>query len=377
MLFLVVQVFNLKSQITDLQESSEQANKAATYITDFGTDLNEIRELLLLPTKNYSFVEENSSDEATEEDSVISDMFSYIDQIKISREVTDKTEWLDEYFASAETQTILTTNGLTQQAGTYSVQDSASRTLYTITVSDEDAEFYMIDYYGEQIEVGEDVTQTFETRMANLTTLTEKIAMLDQARADISRMLYQEGVVYNALMAKGMWAELEEETASSYEYNIVNQDQTKLATIDLSKYSSGQPAFSWWDLSTGEALPLDFNETEIVDFINELDSRTYLEKKIADNREKLESLLQDPAFASVLEENSITMSTAREDDAGIYYDLTDVDGNVLSTIYIDKNTGKVMVTNGGETLELMAAVSKDESKKKLWICLKPFRSMLI
>lgn len=371
MLFLVVQVFNLKNQVSDLKESSEQANKAATYITDFGTDLNEIRELLLLPTKNYSFTEENSSSDETEEDSVIADMFTYIDQLKISKKITANMQILDEYFASAETQALLMANGLTQQAGTYSVQDTAGRVLYTITISDEDGEFYMIDYYGVQIEAGEDIIQTFETQIANISSLTDKIAMLDQARADISDMLYQEGAIYDALMEKGMWAELEEETDSSYEYYIVNQDQAKLATINLSKYSEGAPAFSWWDLSTGEALHPDFNEAEIIDFINELDSRTYLEKKIADNREKLESLLQDPAFASILEENSITMSGAREDDTGIYYDLTDVDGNILSTIYIDKNTGKVMVTNGGETIELMAAVSKDDTKKKIWICLKP------
>ena len=70
------------------------------------------------------------------------------------------------------------------------------------------------------------------------------------------------------------------------------------------------------------------------------------------------------------------MSEAREDDDGIYYDLTDVEGTVLSTIYVDKNTGKVMVTNGESDLELMAAVQQEESKKKLWICLMRSQSMM-
>jgi len=380
--FLVWQVFYLRAEIAEIREvTTEQtttATTAADFVIDFGTDLNEIRELLLLPTKSYTlFDAEDYVPEEEEEESVISDMFTYISQIGLSRTIEEKQAALDEYFALEETQTLLTDNDLTRLEDTYEIQDSSQRTLLTIAISEDDAQYTLTNHFDESIEITTSIESTLESEITNISTLTTRIDTLTAARSNIATILYESGEAGDALTLKGMWAEAEYDTDSAYEYYLVNQDQTRLASLTLSK--TDPETVTWLDLTTGESQPIDIDDATIATLIEPLDASTSLEQKITENREKLESLIADPAFLQALTDNEVQMAEAWEDDEGIYYDIKDLEDNTLSTIYIDKNTGKVMVRNAdaSETLELMAAVATDSSKKKLWICLKRSQSTVM
>jgi len=371
--FLVLQVFALKAEIAEIKETTDKAQEATGYIMDFGTDLNEIRELLLLPTENYATLNGDDIETEDEGDTVIEDMFAYVHQIGVSKTIEENTTQVDEYLSTEEIGTLLQEQGLSRADGEYEIKDALDRALLRVGVSEEDGAIYLQNYFDEDIEINGDLSVAFESEIANMSALTARIDVLDNARTELSSMLYESGDAYDALMEKGMKAEAEYDNGSSYDYYLVNQDQTRLATLTLAKASP--EVVTWSDLTTGDMAPVEIDAAVLAALIEPLDASTLLEQKVAENREKLESLLSDAAFTKALSENSVEMSEAREDDTGIYYDLLALDGSVLSTIYVDKHTGKVMVTNGETKLELMAAVQEAESKKKTLLCLKHSRNM--
>jgi len=372
--FLVLQVFALKAEIAEIKETTDKAQEATGYIMDFGTDLNEIRELLLLPTENYATLNGDDIETEDEGDTVIEDMFAYVHQIGVSKTIEENTTQVDEYLSTEEIGTLLQEQGLSRADGEYEIKDALDRALLRVGVSEEDGAIYLQNYFDEDIEINGDLSVAFESEIANMSALTARIDVLDNARTELSSMLYESGDAYDALMEKGMKAEAEYDNGSSYDYYLVNQDQTRLATLTLAKASP--EVVTWSDLTTGDMAPVEIDAAVLAALIEPLDASTLLEQKVAENREKLESLLSDAAFTKALSENSVEMSEAREDDTGIYYDLLALDGSVLSTIYVDKHTGKVMVTNGETKLELMAAVQEAESKKKTLLCLKHSRNMM-
>jgi len=372
--FLVLQVFALKAEIAEIKETTDKAQEATGYIMDFGTDLNEIRELLLLPTENYATLNGDDIETEDEGDTVIEDMFAYVHQIGVSKTIEENTTQVDEYLSTEEIGTLLQEQGLSRADGEYEIKDALDRALLRVGVSEEDGAIYLQNYFDEDIEINGDLSVAFESEIANMSALTGRIDVLDNARTELSSMLYESGDAYDALMEKGMKAEAEYDNGSSYDYYLVNQDQTRLATLTLAKASP--EVVTWSDLTTGDMAPVEIDAAVLAALIEPLDASTLLEQKVAENREKLESLLSDAAFTKALSENSVEMSEAREDDTGIYYDLLALDGSVLSTIYVDKHTGKVMVTNGETKLELMAAVQEAESKKKTLLCLKHSRNMM-
>ncbi len=372
--FLVWQVFAMKAEIAEIKETTERAQEATGYIVDFGTDLNEIRELLLLPTENYTlFGEEIESEDET--DSVIEDMFAYVDQIGVSRTIEQNTQVLDEYFTTYSVIDLLEEKGLTRPEDAYEIQDSQGRTLIIIEISEEDGSLSVTNYFGSEIDTESGITLTLNAEIEAIDDLIVLVDEFEVIKDDLETLLYVGGETYDTLTAKGMWAEAAYDAGEQFEYYLVNQDQIRLASLELSTAYGGR--LTWVNLMTGEEVaPITVDDATIAALIEPLDASTLLEQKVTENREKLESLLADEAFQKALSENNVQMSEAREDDDGIYYDLTDVEGTVLSTIYVDKNTGKVMVTNGESDLELMAAVQQEESKKKLWICLMRSQSMM-
>ncbi|HAU39862.1 TPA: hypothetical protein DCW56_02900 [Candidatus Peregrinibacteria bacterium] len=363
-----MQISALESQINDITQTTDQAFLATGYISDFGTDINEIRELLLLPTKDYSLIDEENT-ETDEEDEVITNMFKYISDVSDSIRASQVIFELDTFFNSAETKALLAEKGLSREEGNYLIKDASSIKIIEISVSD--SGYCNIEtYFGEVITTegtSAEAISEFENTINNLDSIKEKINKVESARATLKTILYESGAAHDALTAKGMWTDTETDGELSFDYNLVNQDQAVLATVSLSKED---PTFITWGTSGGEKQQMDIDAIKMAELINGLNSGTILENKIAENKTKMESLLQDAGFQTALLDNGLNMSSAREDDAGISYDITDSTGAVLSTVYVDKKTGKVMVktADGSSVMELISAVSDDFGKKKLWIC---------
>lgn len=369
-----VQISSIKGQITGVYDGNSQAinevGQAREFITEFGSDLNEIRNLLLLPTKSYSFEEvEESIEEA--EDTLFADVFTYISGLGNNIKYEENSTLLYDYFELEETEALLEENNFTslQEGETYKILNESLTTIYKLYV-DEEGNLVITNYFFESIEGLEEIS-------TNYSEIKEEIDKFEEVRSGLYDILYgDEGEVHDALYAQGMWFEGQYEGEEAFEYYLVTQDQDRLATINLSKV--GEPdKITWQNLVTDEMFPMEIDASEIAALINELDGRTSLEKEIDEAEEKLLDLLEDEAFLQALSDNSLTISQeARTEEFGIYFDIFDLDGNVLSTIYIDTRTGKVMVEADGVLQELLSAVADDDSsKKKLWICLKPFPHM--
>ena len=263
--FLVWQVFAMKAEIAEIKETTERAQEATGYIVDFGTDLNEIRELLLLPTENYTlFGEEIESEDET--DSVIEDMFAYVDQIGVSRTIEQNTQVLDEYFTTYSVIDLLEEKGLTRPEDAYEIQDSQGRTLIIIEISEEDGSLSVTNYFGSEIDTESGITLTLNAEIEAIDDLIVLVDEFEVIKDDLETLLYVGGETYDTLTAKGMWAEAAYDAGEQFEYYLVNQDQIRLASLELSTAYGGR--LTWVNLMTGEEVaPITVDDATIAALI--------------------------------------------------------------------------------------------------------------
>ncbi|EKD64305.1 MAG: cell envelope-related transcriptional attenuator [uncultured bacterium] len=372
LIFLILlntwQIFSVKNQLAETYQATDDAQQATSLIEEFANDLNEVRGVLLLPEKDYSLNEEEVT-EQTEEDPLISNLATYIADLAKSKEYSQKKSEMDAYFASETFKALLANNNLANPENTYNIQNANGLTIMSISLSS-DGVYGMEDYFGE-VELSENttsnLTSTIESTLANLQELTDRITTSESARTSLKNILYSAGTTYDAMRAKGISADNEIETDTGFSYDIINQDQSLLASIGLAK--DLPDAIMWYNASTGEKAHIAISQEELSAKIADLDGSTALQNDISDKKEKIESMLQDAGFLKILEESSLSIATAREDDNGIYYDITDDTGTLVKTIYIDKHSGKVMVSepDGTSSTELSAAVTDntDAQKKNL------------
>ncbi|MFA6528228.1 MAG: LCP family protein [Candidatus Gracilibacteria bacterium] len=358
------QIFSIKNQISDTYEITDKATQATNLIEEFANDLNEVRGVLLLPEKNYGLNEEEVTELAEEQDALISNLAQYLTNLASGKEYTQKQSDLETYFTSDTTKKLLEDNGLTRIENTYKIQNSSGTTIIEISLGT-DANYTIATYF-EQLELAEnttsELTTTFEALIAGLADLQAQITVIENAKNSLRAILYESGATYDAMRAKGISADNEVETDTGFSYDIINQDQSILANIGVDKAFADD--VMWYNASTGEKARILISQEDISAKVAELDGSTNLQKQITDQKEKIESMMTDAGFLQILADNKLSIAVAREDDAGIYYDIQDETGTIIKTIYIDKKSGKVMVSNpdGTDSAELSAAVMQDDTE---------------
>lgn len=363
-------IFSIKTQIGSIHRGNSQAiyevGQARDFITEFGTDLNEIRNLLLLPTKSYSFEE---VEEVTEEDSTLmADIFMYVSQIGTQKALEEKAAELEVYFSSQSTLDLLESKNLTITQE-YEIINDANITFLSFSITD-DGDYSITNYFAEPL-------ASIEEAMASLDDIMARFDEFEMTRGKLRTMLYVEGEAYEALYSRGMWSEAEYDIGEALEYYIVNHDQDRLAMISLSKLGQADlNEVTWYDYTADEMFPVAIDNTELASLINELNATTSMERKIAEQEEIIQDLLEDKGFQTALEDNNLKIADEpREEDTATYFDIYDLEDNLVVSIYIDHNTGKVMIaTPDGTTEELLAAIQDDTTKKKLSTCLTSFQS---
>lgn len=365
----------LEGRDTSLLTEIGQIKEA--YLT-FGNDLNEMRDFLRMPKKNYLGIEEEADFE-DEEDKNKNDvqlaLFKYVDFLGGKKRLEDKVNTLTgflEALSGKEFGKFLKEQGLS--AGKIKSEDENSA---QVVISDKEGEvlfFYLDKTEGvlwqksilskDKIEAengDEFIADLKEFLLEDVKKIAEARAKLDGVQEQIKTLIESKEM---AEVLKELKISLKNEffiDVLNVKYPIFNNsgeeigalviDPAKMEIILEDKVNSD---------NTTEVKDL---KTELISFLKKLDSKTLLEKKYQSSLNQLSSTIQDKGFQLLLKQSGYTVSEMREDEDRVYFDLYDGEAKV-SSIVIEKATGVVNIVQPDGTKSENLLFFDPEFKKK-------------
>ncbi len=366
------------SMITEIGQLRE------TYTT-FGDDINEIREYLYLPTKNYSALTmdleaepgEDSGEENTDEVQLA--MFKYVDYLGSSSEkealISEKRQLIDGLINSEEFINFISESGLTlgaveenQGAITLSIDIPEVGNLVYFYLSKEDGSLIQ-KTVEEKVDVEADNAEDFVSGVTafveeNQSTLTSQLNAINDKKNQIISAINSEEVVA-AATEKGVTISTEpiDENLQFIFVITNNENGEQLAEIHMDQKSL---EISLVDLRDDSNIVVVTDiSSGLAPFVNDLNTKSLLEQKADMAKADLERTISDSGFQAVLDQNNLTIAEeAREDEDRFYYDIKMADGTHISSIVIEKATGVISITEPDGTNSQNLLYFEPESKKK-------------
>jgi LCP family protein required for cell wall assembly len=384
-------------QMSQISENNavviDEVGQIVQSVNTFGTDLNEVREFLLLPTHDYEATlltaggesEEEFQQEETSEDVVV-EIFNAIEEIgsedKRARGVAARQEELNTYLNDKATLATIEAQGLFLRNGIdHHLADVSGIVYLTIHITDDGA-IEMTTYGGAVTTLTAEAS--FEDFKAVLQTFLEtglvgEREMLEQAgaaQARVYNLLTTTAGIQEILTSKDLSISPERETTYHFVYDVLRKDGMSLASIVIDKgtatvwIETSDDASYGWDVPYDQMEgiePLDTTDTEpfetaVLPVFEALEGETEIEKEITELQATLEALQQDEGFQALLDQHGLTFTfIPTETDTAWEYSLLRSDGTVLRIFYIDKATGELMIkSEGAETGSLLSSPEESE-----------------
>ena len=354
-----------------------------TYL-NIGEDVNEVRKFLRMPTEQYLMFED--IEENTESDSNINDvqlaLFKYVDYLSKSKNTEEKLEFNKSLIyglnGSNNFGEFLNQEGLS--AGKVSESDDGFllyishvdiENIFTFYLGKEDGKLYFKTAKVKE-EVQSENYENFETEtksfiLANKEELLEYEKKLDEINTEIASTISSEEL-------KTVSANLEITIDPQYTdkdlkitYSVYNKTNELIGEIIL---DTENLEINLVDIND-DSLSLQVTDivTSLVPFLEKLDIKTFVEKKVDDALNNLINSVNDDGFKLMLSENNLSMAeNYREDDFRVYFDIFGSDGLHLSSIALEKSTGVVnIVTPDGTNSENLLFFDPEYKKKTLEI----------
>lgn len=346
----------LKGMIAQSQAVVEDAQQSQEYVQSFGQDLNEIREFLLLPAKEYQFNEPIETEEGSEEEVLTPNqsptvaLFSALEALGKTEQqrllYTQNREHLSAYFNAPEILDYFKAHELSVQQGVdYHLVNAAGVSLITLGLDSTGA--FKLETYQSPIKL--QAPTDFESTKAKLKQLVEneradleaQFEALNQNRQRVAKLLNENSKIQEMLNQKQLTLGSEEEMDAGYTYTISGKEGLPLTTITLSKSKEEihfqEKAFSLKksDDELASALSKEFST---------LDGRDPVTQSIDALRQEIAALKNDQGFAALLKKYNLTFSfEPAETETEIRYAILDSTGKVVQILYIDKKTGQLMI----------------------------------
>ena len=350
-----------------------------TYL-DIGGDLNEVREYLRMPTEQYLMfdaTEENTETDVNEDDIQLA-LFKYVDFLSKSEDVEEKLEFNKSLIYGLNGSNTFTE--FLNQENLSSGEISESDDGFLVNISHEEIEniftFYLDKEEGKlyfktakvKEEVQSENYENFETEtknfiLENKENLLEYEKQLDEINTEIASTLSSEEV---GLLSETLEINIDPqyiEKDLKITYSIYNKTDELIGEIIL---DTEKLEIHLVD-SNDDSLSLQITDitTSLVPFLEKLDTKTFVEKKIDQALNNLISSVNDDGFKLMLSENGLSMAEVyREDESRVYFDIFDKDGLHLSSIVLEKSTGVVNIVNPDGTNSENLLFFDPEYKKK-------------
>lgn len=376
LIVLSYQVFTMSKLISPVKDKSEglidDLNNFRKNNAAFASDLNEIREYLLLPTKNYASGE---SDQPSDDDlkaailSFIGSVGHDADRVEKVAELQLKVKTLVD---GDEFKTAIKDEGLTVFMF-YPKYDGQNFYNYLAIKIDElgplayvqanlvDGSF-LVDSFAGQQQLGTDIGANLISLIKDKkqTWIDARKQILDQQGNLVN--LFKSGEVADLLKAKKLTFDAKyTDTVDSYIYRIDGQYGK---VLDLGIVKQNAELFLNSKDKNSFASVDEFKKA-LLDAINAADLRSPVEKLVEQKKNLLDSMFGEDSFASFLQDFGGTISSeAKEEPDRYVYTILRGDKPVGSII-LEKGTAKVKVLRVGEEFAVDVFDYSSDSKKKI------------
>jgi hypothetical protein len=331
---------------TDNAQLIHEFRQVREGVVQYGKDLNEMRDYLLLPMRDYDFFPTIDQDEVG--DDLALGVYRFTDHIgkdyllgqeqqstyKAIKALKNERAFLDELKAIK----LLPARYMEETLDyvKFKFYENQTTPVVGLVLDRQTADFYMESILGfEPLEVGEDLgkatAQYLKDNLENIFSIRSRITEQKQAIKE----LWQSDEVSSILQAKKLQVGLDpSEVERGFEYVVYNSATEPLFTILIDR-KSGDIQLN--DRSYADA---DSVKTDLLLELDKLSGETDYEKAIQQNREKLNQLINEPAFAETLNISHLDLVPEREEGGRLYYDLISTDdGKKIGSIVFSSLTG--------------------------------------
>ncbi len=405
LLFQMVQFYQFRERlafIDDLYDRNTTVltdlNKGKEYLSSFGGDLNEIRQFLLLPTKEYDFSDMDSVDLASDDTvDLNTQLFDFVSSLGKYEQnealyeanlVAVKASLTDPVWAASGLTLVSEDGQALDDRMEFSFMDASLGGATILKVDLGYDGLFGVPLYYREVEltdrsewapVFEDVQEFLKEDLADLRL---SVTAVNTARESLKTLLASTEV-QKVLKDKEMALSGEQENDETYFYQIRNSQLAALGAFTVFK-KDGRMEFSVDAPADEDFDVLILDGTASVDLLaalqSEVDARTDSQKKLQEKKAEMEGIMADRAFVVTLDKLGLHFGPVTETATQVQYPLLDLAGTTLRIIFIDKAAMevKVMLPDGQEvqTLSMATEELSTSSKKKAWICLIPSRVTL-
>lgn len=361
---------------------TQELSEGKQYLSVFGQDLNEIRSLLNLPAKNYSFGEDEvelagevDSEDLTEE------LFTFVEKLgtyekneaRFEENLSAFQTALEDGYWAGKGLYVDNAGEVTSDAQIFSFENTAGAELFSVSLG-YDGLFSLssldpaweLDDKESSAEVVNQLQAYVDSQLDDLKAMVQALA---DARAALATLM-TSSAVQAALVEQGLTASTELASPDTYYYEIKNGEALDVARVKLAREGAElelQIAQPVGDFDKNIDLSEDAQNRLVEAISGGIDGRTTVQKLVEERRSEMESVFADRAFKAVLQEMNLQMGITSETDARISYPILREDGQTLRTIFIDKTTGEVRVesSDGSQTLSMAIQAIDISGKKKL------------
>ncbi len=342
-------------------------------VVQYGEDLNEMREYLLLPARQYDFFPKKNDELETNE--LAFGVYRFTDQVgkdyllknrqKSSYEAIKSLKNNQTFLGELKALALIPPRYFEETIDfvRFKLYRDKTTAAVGLVLNRQKAEFSLESILGtHKLDIKEDETLSqavLSYLQANLETIFDlKIRIADQKQA--MKSLWQEEMVTAILGAKKLQVSLNpSEVEKGFEYIVYNSATIPLLSLWIDRKTG------FIQLNNSSYATVDALRSDLLFLLDQLDGKTEQEKILQATTEELQHLLSEPAFLETLRVNKLQLEPVREQGGRLYYDLKNIDSEeVLGSIILDVPTGDFKFWHTGDNKEYSLADMFDFGVKK-------------
>ena len=355
--FLLIIVIQIANPMNTAQKSAVQE-----VVMQFGDDLNEMREYLLLPQRDYSYLNNEISQNLSDDTLSSQSIYRFVNEVgegylSAKEKETSYLTILDlnkdgDFYQKITTMSLLPARYLEDTAEFakykfYVKQDAIAQ----LVLDKESSEFYIQSIIGTEYLIWNEDNSLKDVVLKYIGDYKDNIIAVKariSEQKDAIIKLWDDENLKKILSENKLQPNLNPtETESGFEYVVQNMDGTALIAITINR-KNGNFIFENIEYSSVGLLiePLSVK-------LQTLSGESQRTVSIQNKKEELEEMLFSDEFNESLASVQLTVQPAREENNRVFYDLLNTeDENKIGSIIFETETGNLFFFRASDNAEL-------------------------
>ncbi len=367
----------------------DEIGKIRQDVVMFGNDLNEMRNFLLLPTKDYSSMSEVASidqDSQDEQKSSVAEAALYqflaqtteeesaqrntADAEKTYRSLIEDKEGEESLHRDLSTKGFIieaekpTADNFSFSISSKSDEEKAVSRLFSVVIEKKTNKAFFTSYLGSQ-ELHGINPLGYSSEILKLT-----LENAPKVQALLAKILQQEKAVTSFFTSEGRGMDVLKKRKIGFEsvpgdqenvvsYHFTNEAHETVASFSVRKKDGTFVFENKSYVSMEELMP------PLMAFLQKVDVSTAEQKQLKSRKQELEAIFKQKAFADLLKTNGLTIQfPPREEPNKVLYDVLKPDKTVAFSFVIEISSGMYKVLKDGNEIDLYSFLDPEGSKKK-------------